>query len=208
MIDGDNVGITGQSYGGYTALAIAGTQVDSDYFARWYRNNLNSTGILDIDFTLYITDADFDTAWSGISDYAANFFTLQEGDMWPPMTDERIKAVLPFVPGLIPMFGPEGLDAVTKPTLIFSATQDQYIPYSEQIIPELSGWLGDNRHLITMVDSVHQPEYTSLGATYYKHFSVAWFGYQLQGNEDFAAYISKDFIGNFADLAWGIYTDE
>jgi hypothetical protein len=37
------------------------------------------------------------------------------------------------------------------------------------------------------------------------HFATAFFGYHLQGREDFAEYFSEDFIAQFDDLFWGVY---
>ena len=35
--------------------------------------------------------------------------------------------------------------------------------------------------------------------------SAAFFGYHLQGREDYARYFSEDFVAQFDDLAWGMY---
>ena len=37
-----------------------------------------------------------------------------------------------------------------------------------------------------------------------KHFMVAFFGYHLQGREDYQQYFSEDFVSQFDDLAWGM----
>jgi hypothetical protein len=34
---------------------------------------------------------------------------------------------------------------------------------------------------------------------------VAFFGYHLQGWEEYAKYFSEDFVTQYEDLAWGIY---
>jgi hypothetical protein len=38
-----------------------------------------------------------------------------------------------------------------------------------------------------------------------KHFAIAFFGYHLQGRADYADYFSEEFVGQFKDLAWGVY---
>ena len=37
------------------------------------------------------------------------------------------------------------------------------------------------------------------------HFAVAFFGYYLQGREDFARFFSEEFVAQQDDLAWGVY---
>jgi hypothetical protein len=41
-----------------------------------------------------------------------------------------------------------------------------------------------------------------------RHFATAFFGYYLQGREDYAEYFSEDFVTQFDDLAWGLYSNE
>jgi hypothetical protein len=41
-----------------------------------------------------------------------------------------------------------------------------------------------------------------------KHFVTAFFGYYLQGREAYPKYFSEDFVSQFDDLFWGVYSDE
>jgi hypothetical protein len=38
-----------------------------------------------------------------------------------------------------------------------------------------------------------------------KHFAIAFFGYYLQGREEYFEYFSKQFVNQFDDLVWGVY---
>jgi hypothetical protein len=38
-----------------------------------------------------------------------------------------------------------------------------------------------------------------------KHFAVAFFGYHLQGRDNYADCYSKRFVERRTDLAWGVY---
>jgi len=40
------------------------------------------------------------------------------------------------------------------------------------------------------------------------HFAVAFFGYHLQGRDEFAQYFSEEFVSQYDDLAWGVYSGE
>lgn len=38
-----------------------------------------------------------------------------------------------------------------------------------------------------------------------KHFAVAFFGYHLQGRQEYADYFSEKFVSKQDGLAWGVY---
>jgi hypothetical protein len=40
------------------------------------------------------------------------------------------------------------------------------------------------------------------------HFAAAFFGYHLQGRQDFARYFSEAFVAKHDDLAWGVFLGE
>ena len=41
-----------------------------------------------------------------------------------------------------------------------------------------------------------------------QHFATAYFGYYLQGRQDYAGYFSEEFVSRYDDLAWGLYSGE
>lgn len=41
-----------------------------------------------------------------------------------------------------------------------------------------------------------------------QHFATAFFGYYLQGRQDYAEYFSQEFVDQYEDLAWGVYYGE
>jgi hypothetical protein len=41
-----------------------------------------------------------------------------------------------------------------------------------------------------------------------QHFATAFFGYYLQGRQDYAEYFSQEFVEQYEDLAWGVYEGE
>jgi len=94
------------------------------------------------------------------------------------------------------------------PTLMLAATEDEYVPYEPEIT-RLYTQLGTADHyLISFIGYSHHAEKIPQGEAYYQHFSTAFFGYYLQGREDYAEYLTADFVDSFHDLAWGIYEGE
>jgi predicted dienelactone hydrolase len=210
VIDTDQVGVMGISYGGYTTLVMAGAQTDPDYFLDWYSEE-SAAGRPALRTLADVWGGDVPEVWDAVEAYRGQFNDLQEGEPWPPITDERIQAALPVVPGIMSnSFGPRGLGAVTMPTMIIAGTADDIVSYEEEAVP-MYGQLGaEDRYLLSLVDHTHFALDTAAGELYFKHFSTAFFGYYLQGREDYADYLTADYVETLDvdDLVWGVYEGE
>ena len=106
------------------------------------------------------------------------------------------------------LYGERGLAAADRPVLMIAATQDEFIPYlieTRFIIEHLGA---PELTMISFVDKDHMRALDPEQSKRIKHFAVAFFGYHLQGQEDYMEFFSQDFVSQFADLAWGIYTGE
>ena len=135
LIDTDTVAVSGHSFGGYTALAAAGARIDFTAFNDWCREPAA---------TLFDADADpaFTTEPAAISLMQTSCFLRFMGDpialargfderpdgVWPATTDPRIKAVVALAPWNVPIFGPDGLAALTVPALVQVGSQDGTTP--------------------------------------------------------------------------------
>jgi hypothetical protein len=88
--------------------------------------------------------------------------------------------------------------------LLIANTEDEFSPYSVEtaFIYEYLG--GPEVSLITFVGRTHMMVFDAGEMDRIKHFMVAFFGYHLQGREDYQQYFSEDFVSQFDDLAWGI----
>ena len=62
--------------------------------------------------------------------------------------------------------------------------------------------------MISFIDQTHfmveKPEQVER----MNHFITAFFGYYLQGREEFVEYFSEDYVDLHGDLAWGVYEGE
>ncbi|MDM9383810.1 alpha/beta hydrolase [Chlorogloeopsis sp. ULAP01] len=128
-----NVGMIGHSFGGYTALAVAGARlnmrrVDHDCAVDRTRNNL-STYLQCLSQQLPAIDR--------------------------RLGDPRIRAVISINPLTSIVFGPEGMSEIEIPTMLMSATNDILTaPVPEQIHPFL--WLKTpEKYLALMVNAGH-----------------------------------------------------
>ena len=206
VIDADQVGVMGNSSGAYTSLGVSGARIDPDYFLDWQANR--DTSVADSmtleDQTVpgvYLADS-----WDEITAYRAQFDDLEAGEPWPSLTDERIRASFLLVPPLGMLYGERGLETVSIPTMIMATTSDEFIPYDPEM-RNLWTYLGaEERYLLTLLGHSHQIMHESpTGASYVWHFTTAFMGYYLQGQEDYAEYLTADYVEQFADIVWGLY---
>ena len=114
IIDTNTVAVSGHSFGGYTAMAAGGARLNFDALSQWCGSP---------DPALVPKNVCF------MKDSAAAIaktrgLTATPVGLWPPTTDPRIKAIVALAPWNAPVFGKDGLAAVTVPTLIMVGTKD------------------------------------------------------------------------------------
>ncbi len=117
-LDLDKIGIIGHSFGGYTALALAGAQLNFDTL----RSNCDSTEfIFNAANTSMLLQC---TALAAPDQFSANF------------RDERIKAVMAMNPVTSSLFGSTGFSQIAIPSLLVAGSADPIAPaLLEQIRP-------------------------------------------------------------------------
>ena len=143
--------------------------------------------------------------WHEFAAHAGGAITASEDGLWQPMTDERIRAVMPMAGEGWLLFGEEGLAAVDRPTLMIVSAGD--IWYRENVL--IFDHLGTpDKALISFVGEDHMMVYDPDMKARMAHFAVAFFGYHLQGRQDLAYYFSEDFVARYDDSARGVYGGE
>ena len=66
--------------------------------------------------------------WDEFASYVGEEITASEDGFWQPVTDERIRAVLPIAPDGAWLYGERGLAMADRPMLIIAPTDDESIP--------------------------------------------------------------------------------
>jgi predicted dienelactone hydrolase len=195
MMDTTDVGVWGVTFGGYPAALASGARVDPAYFADWAANNSLPSNLA----TIW-------NAWDEIAAYHAQIGSADDGTLWSSFSDERIRAVLLMPPCFGSLFGERGLAAATVPTMLMAAEHDLYCPY-ESNPAFMADHLGsEDVFSITLVGETSNVFYypdSDLMLDAFRHFTVAFFGYYLQGREDYAGYLTADYVNQFEGLAWG-----
>jgi len=197
IIDSERTGALGYSFDGYNALALSGARVDPEYYLEFCANpSLDEHWIK----WGYCEPAN---TWEEFSDHAGSAITTSNDGLWQPMTDERIRAVMPMAPDGAILFGERGLSSVDRPTLIIGATEDTICTYNLEAVYIFEHISESNRTMISFTGKGHMMINDQEQVPHMKHFAAAFFGYYLQGNEDYALYFSKGFIDRYPALNWG-----
>lgn len=204
MIAADNAGVIGYSFDGYNTLAVSGARIDPAYYlAQCPAPDAITEAVLS---SLSAFDCAPASAWEAFAAHAGEAITASEDGLWQPMTDERIRAVMPLAGEGWWLFGARGLAAVDRPVLMLVATEDELYPENVLIIEHLGT---SDKALISFIGRDHMMMVEEDQAiARMAHFAVAFFGYHLQGRTELAEYFSEDFVSRFDDLSWGAYPEK
>jgi predicted dienelactone hydrolase len=119
LIDLERVAVSGHSFGGYSALALAGARLNFDSLRQWCETP--STAAIEakaMGSVCYLRHhVEVFAELRGLE-------TIPEG-LWPPTSDPRIKALLVMAPWNAPIFGQAGLAEVTIPSLVMVGGADR-----------------------------------------------------------------------------------
>lgn len=195
-IDFNNVGVIGQSFGGYTALAVGGAPINLASL----RSACPPKFSVDISILLQCQAV----ALGGPNQTSLEF------------KDPRIKAVFAINPVADAIFGPDGIGKIDVPTFIMAGSADTVAPaLPEQILPFT--WLTTpDRYLLLMDGATH---FSTIGATgneafdlppaiigpvpevaqaYTKAMSLAFLSLYLKGDSRYQPALTSAFATRFS----------
>jgi predicted dienelactone hydrolase len=129
-LDLDQVGIVGQSFGGYSALALSGGKLIPDQSVAECQTEDDSDVLLDLSSLAQCT-----------------FNLLYKSPV--QLRDPRVKAVIAINP-MAKIFGSTGMSEINTPTMIISGSNDLIMPpVAEQIEP--FSWLKEKEKYLVLV---------------------------------------------------------
>jgi predicted dienelactone hydrolase len=208
VIDTDRVGVTGFSYGGDISLALSGARIDPVF----YRSQCGQISAVEPEtFQWLYTDFTCPDAlrWDEFVSFVGDEIITSDDGLWQPLTDERILAVLPMAPAVSWYFGERGLAAANRPSLILCGTNDTLAPYRLETVYTYEHLGTPDKYLISFIGRTHGMSETTEPVMQIRHFVSAFFGFYLQGREDYAQYFSEDFVSQFTNLfCWGVCSGE
>ncbi|AFZ30648.1 protein of unknown function DUF1400 [Gloeocapsa sp. PCC 7428] len=190
-LDLQQVGVIGHSFGGYTALALAGAALNFDQLQQDCKNVSNT-------FNLSLL---------------LQCRTIELPSTQYDLQDKRIKAAIAINPITSSIFGRDGLSQIQIPVAIVSSSADKVAPaLPEQILPFT--WLSaKNKYLLLFTSGTHFsaadksdpnteplpiPESVigsdpALARRYLRAWSVAFFATYIAGSPQYFPYLSADY---------------
>jgi predicted dienelactone hydrolase len=201
IIDTDHVGVAGYSGDGDTAFAVSGARLDPEFYqsqCEQLQGTVPNAG------WWYAYACSHTENWAAFASAVGNTITESDDGLWQPITDGRIRAVAPMGLGAPFMYSERSLAAIDRPMLVLIAT-DELHPILTHVFEQVGS---PEKVMISFINRDHMMVLNSIEAERMNHLVTAFFGYYLQGREDYAKYFSEDFIAQFDDLAWGFYEGE
>ncbi len=203
LIDAQNAGTIGYSFDGFNSLAMSGARIDPEYYlAQCPTPDAATKAVLG---GLSAFSCDPAGKWDEFTAHVGDAITASEDGLWRPLTDRRIRAVMPMAAEGWWLYGESGLAAVDRPVLMIVGTNDELYKENALIYQHLGA---SDKTLISFVSQDHMMIYDSQMIARMAHFAVAFFGHHLQGREDYVGYFSEEFVLKQEDLAWGVYDEE
>lgn len=204
MSDAEHAGAIGYSFDGYNTLAMSGARLDPEYYLAQCETPDDTTSeiVLSRFSSFSCLPA---SGWDEFAAQVGETITSSQDGLWQPMTDQRIRAVMPLASEGWWLFGERGLAAVDRPTLILVATEDELYSENALIFEHLGT---SDKALISFLGLDHMMIYNPEMVERMAHFATAFFGYHLQGRQDLAEFFSQDFVSQHEDLAWGVVEGE
>lgn len=145
QIDMGNVAVVGHSYGGYTALAMAGAQFDVDGLTE------RCAALAEDDPPTFLCQP-----LIGKEEMLADGLGLEsvpEG-LWPPVGDPRVTAIV-SIAGDSYLFGEAGLSKITIPMMAIGGTADTGTPYAWGIKPSFDFASSEQKALVSFIGAEH-----------------------------------------------------
>ena len=120
IINTDSVAVVGHSYGGTTALSVAGARVHTEWLEEHCATNDDP-----------LIEAYFCVPFLGHEDELAQLMGLDHAPdgLFPDLSDPRVDTIVAMAPDA-GMFGPTGLAEVTVPTMVLGGTADTGAPWA------------------------------------------------------------------------------
>lgn len=203
MIDAEDAGALGYSFDGYNTLALSGARIDPQHYLSQCPNPDPITKPLLTGLSAFNCGPASD--WPAFAAQAGEAITESDDGLWQPMTDPRIRAVMPLAGEGWWLFGERGLAAADRPALFIVATGDLLYPENAQIFAHLGS---ADKALISFVGPDHMMIYNAKMVGRMAHFAAAFFGYHLQGKDDLARYFSAEWVAQCEDVAWGVQSPD
>ena len=199
MPDTEHAGVTGYSFDGFNSYALSGARVDPAYYlAQCPTPDATTAALVGNQMSAFGCGPAKD--WDAFAAKAGLAITTSDDGLWQPITDPRIRAVMPMAGEGWWLFGEKGLAAADRSMLVVAGTADELYDENAYMFDRLGT---PEKTFVSFVGPGHMlildPEWQKRIA----HLATAFFGHRLAGRDDLARYYSEEFVAAHPELAWG-----
>jgi predicted dienelactone hydrolase len=203
MFDAENAGALGYSFDGYNALMLSGARLDPQHYLDLCQDPQGPKEDPGYWFE-YIYNCGLAREWDAFTAEAGEELTVSEDGLWQPVTDPRIKAVMPLAADGYYLFGDKGLAAVNKPAMFIAGENDDLYAENALIYQHL-GTPPEDKVFLTVLDRDHVSVIVEPATVArLRHFANAFFGYYLQDKQEYADYFSQEAVNQLEGMEWGV----
>lgn len=197
--DLERVGVIGQSFGGYTALTLAGAELNLPHLAQ------------------RCGESEQQASWNVSLFLQCRALALAEefGEPRVRFRDERIQAAIALNPVGSALFGESGYARIDTPLLVVAGGADTVAPAIAEQIPMFSWLTVSERYLVLMQEGTHFSAIGSSGEgvplpteiigpapelaqNYVKFLSLVFLKAYAVGDESFLPYLSASYVRDFS----------
>lgn len=218
LLDPDHAGVFGYSFDSYSTLQMSGARIDPTYWQAGCATDAAVEGVLSVGWINAWGMCKPWVKWDEFLALAGESITRSDDDLWQPLAappcedravppcedraDPRVRAVMPMGNDALLLFGPRGLAAIDRPTLVLESSRDEGYPIAAKMFEFMpQQWAA----MITNIGHDHMILLDPVGLGHIRHLMVAFFGYHLLGRQEYAPLFSEEFVKQHPELAWGAY---
>lgn len=195
LIDMENVGVTGFSFGGYTALLMGGATISSDALNVACQQPNADENLLCQDQYRQLLAQTFG-------------YEIAPDGLWTNFVpDSRIKAIVPLAPCCVDFFGATGVANITIPLLTMVGTADTTAPADVNAMFVLNEVQSTEKGIILLQNADH-PIYLDIydgtipnAHALIRHFSTAFFLVNLKNDADAGTALDTNSV-NFPEVEY------
>lgn len=204
LIDVEHIGVTGHSFGGFTALAAGGARLDWDHVSEICETYPDPLGTC-MALLEQVENIAIIAGWDEVPE-----------SPWPSLGDERVDAIAPLAPGGR-FFGPDGSSHIAVPVMLLGGTADTtaipeynfYPIYDSITTPKTQILFENSDHSIFFFDCADAPWTENMGLFWVcsdpvwdmprahdliDHFVTAFFLTELYNDDEAAATLAPEAV--------------
>jgi predicted dienelactone hydrolase len=116
IINTNNVGVGGYSWDGFISLALSGVRIDPEFYLSYCETAKEEYPELTEEYIEY--SCNLANKWDAFVAHVGDYIQVGDDGLWGPITDERIRAVMPMAPEGAWLYGERGLAAANRPAFM------------------------------------------------------------------------------------------